>query len=92
MLLVWSVYPTFCIRQDDETIGRTPNPLASAIQDVGIDHRRFHVTMAQQLLHRFGRKARNAESQVETKNLKRTLMERSLPEWEKSARGWKFSP
>ncbi len=52
MLLVWSVYPTFCIRQDDETIGRTPNPLASAIQDMGIDHRRFHVTMAQQLLHR----------------------------------------
>ena len=62
MLQVWSVYPTFCIRRDDEAIGRTPNPLAAAIQDVGIDHCRFYVAIAQQLLHRFGFEARKAES------------------------------
>ncbi len=31
--------------------------------------------MAQQLLHRFGREARNAESRVQTENLKRTMRE-----------------
>ncbi len=50
MLQVRSVYPTFCILRADEAIGRTPNPLASAIQDMGIDHRRFHVTHSQSLL------------------------------------------
>jgi len=51
-------------------MGWTPNPSASTIQGVGIDHRRLHVTMAQQLLHRFGREARNAETGFRLRTLK----------------------
>ncbi len=70
-----------------QSVRRASDTYSPAIQDVGIDHRRFHVTMAHQLLHRFGREARNAESQVQTENIKRTVMERRIPEWGKSARG-----
>ncbi len=48
-----------------QSVRRASDTSSPAIQDLGIDHRRFHVTMAQQPLHRFGREARNAESRAE---------------------------
>jgi len=50
-LQVWSVYPAFNVRRDDKTIRWTPNSSSSPVQDVGTDHRCFHITVAQQLLH-----------------------------------------
>jgi len=85
-------FPSKALQAKSESIGRASNLLASAIQDVGIAHRRFHITMAQQLLHRLGRKARNAESRVQIENLKRTMTEGRDTEMGEECKGGEFSP
>ncbi len=64
------LFPSKALQAKSESIGRAADFLPAPIQHMGVEHGGAHVTMAQQLLHRFGPEARNAESRLRLRTLK----------------------